>query len=147
MPVLPAHIVDDLSPAVLAQVDVDVGVLGSIGVGEPLEEQAVPHRARVGQPEHEPDHRPDARPARQRRDAAHTTPVDEVPDDQEVRADELVGQNAQLAFEARPLFGVAGRVAVENARAVTPHHPRLGHHSKSQVAVEFELLGVECVPG
>jgi len=66
-PVLLAHVVDDAAQPVLAQVDIDIGVLGPVRVGEPLEQQPVFHRARVRQPQHVPHHRPHARPSGQRR--------------------------------------------------------------------------------
>jgi hypothetical protein len=99
VPVLLADVVDDLAPPVLAEVDIDIGVLGPVGVGEALEEQAVVDGAGVGEAEHEPDHRAHARATGERGDAALAPPVHEVPDDQEVRADQLVGEDLELAVE------------------------------------------------
>ena len=47
VPVLAAHIINDAPAPVLAQVDIDIGILASIGIGESLEEQAVSHGAGV----------------------------------------------------------------------------------------------------
>src|SRR5690606_3202679 len=100
VPVLLADVVDDLLPAVLADVDIDVGVLGAVGVGEPLEEQAVLHGAGVGQAQAVADHRADARATGVGRDAAPPRFAHEVPDDQEVRRDALVRQDLEFAVQA-----------------------------------------------
>ena len=47
--VLLPDVLDDLVPPLLAEVDVDVGRLGAVGVEEPLEEQVVLERADVAQ--------------------------------------------------------------------------------------------------
>ena len=101
MAVLLAHVVDHGGAAVLADIDIDIGVLGAVGIGESLEQQAVLLRARVGEAEHVARHRADARTTRVRGNAALARPVHEVPHDQEVRADRLVGEDLELAVEAR----------------------------------------------
>jgi hypothetical protein len=118
--VLLAHVLEDLAAAVLAEVDVDVGVLGAVGVGEALEEQPVLDRARVGEAEGVADHGADAGAAGHRRDAAPARFGDEVPDDQEVGADLLAGEHGELALEAGAV-GVGDAVA-----AVAPDEAGLG---------------------
>ena len=58
--VLLAHVVDDLLPVGLADVDVDIGHLVSRRVHEPLEQQVVPHRVHVAQAQAVADERADA---------------------------------------------------------------------------------------
>ena len=87
MAVLLAHIVDDGRATILANIDVDIGILRAIGIGETLEEQAVFFRARVAETEHIARHRANARTTRRCGNAALTRPVHEVPHDEEVRAD------------------------------------------------------------
>ena len=97
--VLVADVLDDRGPAVLADVDVDVGVFAAIGVGEALEEQAVLHRAGVGQAEAVADHGAHARAARRGGNVAPPRFIDEIPNDEEVGGDGLFGEYLQLAVE------------------------------------------------
>ena len=157
MPVLAPDVVDHLGAPVLAEVDIDVGELGTIRIGEPLEEQAVAHRAGVGESQHIADHGAHARAARVGRNALAPAPRDEVPDDQEVSRDVLVGQNFEFALEADDLFflGTATlRVALPrphaerggiHIQAIAPDKTRLGDHAKGGVALVFRL-GLQLLP-
>ena len=131
--VLLAHVLDDRAAAVLAEVDVDVGVFAAVRVGEALEEQAVAHRARVGEAEHVAHHGADARATRGGGDAVLARPVDEVPHDEEVGADGLVGKHLQLALGAR---AHGGRDAVD---AVAPDEAGFGKIAQRTVAVGAQL--------
>jgi hypothetical protein len=92
------------------------------------------YRAGVGQPQDVADHRPHARAAGIGRDPALPRPVHDVPDDQEVGADLLVGQDLQLAVEPRAnLFG-------DSLRPVPPGEPGLAQVAQGTVAVEGNLL-------
>ena len=64
--VLLADILDDLVPPFLAEVDIDVGGLGAIGVEEPLEQEVVLERADVAQVKHVAHQRATGRPAPRR---------------------------------------------------------------------------------
>ena len=78
-----------LPPAVLADVDVDIGHLVAARVHEPLEQQPVLDRIDVAQPQQVAHHRADARASGADGDAVVAGVVAEVPDDQEVRAELL----------------------------------------------------------
>ena len=82
--VLLPDVLDHLVAALLAQVDVDVGRLGAIGVEEPLEEQVVLERADVAELEQVADERAAGRSAGRGGNAPLARVADEVPDDQEV---------------------------------------------------------------
>ena len=135
--VLAAHVVDHLPTAVLADVDIDVRILGAVGIGEPLEEQPVPLRAGVGEPQHVPDHRPHARAAGRGGDASLLGPVDDVPDDQEVGADELVREYLELPLEAGADLGG------EAVGAVAPPQTGFAQVAHGAVAGVLELRGRE----
>ena len=132
--VLGADVIDHGAAAVLADVDVDVGVLGAVGVGEPLEQQTVLHRTRVRETEHETDHRAHARSTGARGDVRLARPVHDVPADQEVCADELVGEDLELAIEPGALH------IVDTVRPVPPDRARLGEHAQRAVALRLELV-------
>ena len=129
--VLLADVLQDLGPAVLAEVDVDVRVLAAVRVGEALEQQAVTHRAGVGEPERVADHRADARAARGGRDVALPGLVDEVPDDQEVGADSLAGEDREFMVET-------AAVRVLDPVAVAPGEARLAELAQRPVAVGMQ---------
>ncbi|MEM1164959.1 MAG: hypothetical protein AAGI30_01565 [Planctomycetota bacterium] len=128
--VLLADVLDDPLPPVLAQVDIDIGVLGTIGVSEPLEEQAVPHRAGVGEAEQVPDHGADARTTGERGDAVLTGPVHEVPHNQEVGRDRLIRKDAQLAIEARTHIRHEGIVFAWHRRLACASERGCGLHRR-----------------
>ena len=134
MAVLLAHVVDQLGAAVLAHVDVDVGVLAAVRVGEPLEEQPVADRARRRQSQHVTDHGADAGTARRGRNAAPTRFVDEIPHDQEVRRDPLVRENPQFAIE--PFVDLVGDIV-----AIPPRQPEAAQFAQGLVAQAGELVG------
>ena len=99
--VLPGDVLDDLAPARLAEVDVDVGQADALGVQEALEEQVVLHRVDVGDAQAVGDEaarrraaaRPDGNPLLPR-------VADEVPDDQEV-AREAHARMTPISFSSR----------------------------------------------
>ena len=101
VPVLLSHVIQHATAAILTDVHVDIGVFASIGVGEALEQQTEALRTRVRQAQHVAHHRAHAAAAGQRRNAVAPGPRHEVPHDQEVRRDALVGQHLQLALQAR----------------------------------------------
>ncbi len=148
MPVLLTDIVDDIAAAVLTQIDIDVGVFGAVGIGESLEEQTILDGARVREAERVADHRPDARATGHRRHAALAAPVHEVPHDQEVRRDRLVGEDLEFALEALPdralLVGGARLVVgvVKDGRPVAPDQTGVGEVAKGVITLflEFRLF-------
>ena len=129
--VLLADVLQDLRPAVLAEVDVDVRVLAAVRVGEALEKQAVTHRAGVREPERVADHRADARAARCGRDVALPGFVHEVPDDQEVGADPLAGEDREFMVET-------AAVRVLDPVAVAPGEAGFAELAQRPVAVGMQ---------
>ena len=114
--VLLPDVLDDLVAPLLAEVDVDVGRLGAIGVEEPLEQEVVLDRADVAQVQDVADQGAAGRPARRGRDAALASVADEVPDDQEIRGEAHALDDAQLVVQ--PLPGRGRRwIAVALAQA------------------------------
>ena len=105
--VLLLHVLDDLAPAVVAEVDVDVGHRDPLGVEEALEDQAVAQRVEVGDAEgvgHEAARRrpapgPDGDPALAR-------VADEIGHDQEVARVAGLADHVELVVE--PLAGLLG---------------------------------------
>ena len=135
MAILLPHIGDDIAAPVLADVDVDVGVFRPVWIREPFEEQPVLHRASVGKAEDIADHGAYAGTAGVCGNAALVGPVDEVPDDQEVRADVLVRKDCQF-----PLEPVAD-VLCDAIFAVSPDQTRLTKVAECVVATRLELFG------
>ena len=100
-PVLLRHVLDDLAAARLAEVDVDVGHRDPLGVQEPLEEEVVAERVDLRdaqRPRHD-------RPGRAARGPGPTAMpclarvADEVRDDQEVRREAHLLDDADLVLE------------------------------------------------
>ena len=135
MAVLLSNIVDDRGAPILTDIDVDVGILRTIRIGESLEEQAVLLRTRVGKSEHKARHRPNARATRASRNPALTRPIHEVPNDKKVRADRLVGQNPQLAIETR------ANLLRHAVVAIAPDEPGLAKILERDIAVGLEISG------
>ena len=48
MPILLAHILDHLPAPILAQVDINIGILRPVRIGKPLKQQPIMHRTRIG---------------------------------------------------------------------------------------------------
>ena len=114
--VLLADVVDHLVAPLLAEVDVDVGRLGAIGVEKPLEQQVVLDRADIAEVQDVADQSTACRPARRRRNAALASIADEVPDDQEIGGEAHPIDHAQLVVQ--PLLGRGRRwIAVALAQA------------------------------
>ena len=100
------HVLDDLVAAAHVEVHVDVGHLLALGVQEALEDQPVPQRVEVGDPQAVRDHRAGGRPAaRADPDAALAREPDQVPDDQEVAGEPHVPDDGQLRVDARADLG------------------------------------------
>ncbi len=156
MPVLLADVVDHIAPPVLAEVDIDIRIFAAIRVREPLEQQAILHRAGVGEPEHIAHHGAHARATRVGRDALTPSPAHKVPHDQEVRRDVLVGENLQLALQpsslgirldlGTPTLGVGFLFRFQTAhsesgctQAVPPDEPGLRQHPQRDITLALGL--------
>ena len=113
-------VVDHVLPAVAAEVDVDIGRLGPVGVEEPLEQQVVLQRADVAQAEHVRHDRAAGRTAGAAGDAFFHREADEVPHDQEVARVAHLLDDAQLEREPLPM-------RVGDAVAVSPGHSLLAN--------------------
>ena len=109
--VLRGHVPDHLVAPALVEVHVDVGHLDPPGVQEPLEDQVVPERIEVGDPQRVRDHRTRGRaPAGPDADAVLAREPDQVPHDQEVAREPHRRDHAELlldAFEDRSGVSVA----------------------------------------
>jgi hypothetical protein len=104
--VLGRHVVDDLAPALEAEVDVEVRHRDALGVEEALEEQVVLERIDVRDAQAVGDDGAGARAAaRPHGDAVLLGPVDEVPDDEEVARELHLDDDAELVFRALPDLG------------------------------------------
>ena len=103
-----ADVLDDLGPAVLAEIDVDIRRADAFGIQEPFEQQLELDRINVGDAHGVGNQRTCRRTTpRSDRDAVFFGPVDEVPDDEEIVHEPLFLQNGNLQGVA-PLhfFGV-----------------------------------------
>ncbi len=118
LPVLPGDVGDDLVPAPVAEIDVEIGHGHALGVEEALEEQAVLQRIDVGDLEAVGHEGARARaPARAHGDAVLLGVMDEVPDDEEVAGEAHGGDDGKLVLE--PLRRL-GRHRVESLREPCP---------------------------
>ena len=97
------HVIDHLAAPQVVEVDVDVRHADPLGVQEPLEDQAVPQRIDVGDPERVGHQRPGHRAAaRAHADPAPARVRDEVADDQEVGGEPHAADHVELVLEAAP---------------------------------------------
>ena len=83
--ILPLHVVDDLPPALLAEVDVDVGHRDAVGVEETFKQEVVVERINLGDAQavgHQGAGR--AAPPRPHRDVSAAGEADEIHDDEEI---------------------------------------------------------------
>ena len=108
--VLLPHVVDDVLPAGLAHVDIDIGHLVAGRVHEPLEQQVVPQRVHVAQAQAIADDRADAAAPGPHGNVVRAGVIAEVPDDQEV-AGKALGLN-HLEFAVEPLFDRGRHLAI-----------------------------------
>ena len=108
--VLLPYVVDDLLPAGLAHVDVNIGHLVSRRVHEPLEQQVVPQRVYVAQAQAIADNRADAATPGPHGNVVLAGVIAEVPDDQEVARKALGLDHLELAVE--PLLDLGRHLAV-----------------------------------
>ena len=107
--VLPVHIVNDLLPAVVAEVDVDIGHGHPLRVQEPLEEQVVPDGLDVGDLQAVGHDAPrGGASARPYGDAVAPGVIDEIPHDQEVVHIPHAADDAKLVV--KPLLQGLSRV-------------------------------------
>ena len=142
-PVLAGDVVDDLAPAALAEVDVDVGQGDAFRVEETLEDQVELHRVDVGDLQAPGDEAPRRRPpARTHRNALLAGVADEVPDDQEVAGIAHPDDDVDLVREPGLVVGdgvlqLPG-VRLPPQRLEAPPEPLPGH--VLEVAVERERL-------
>ena len=98
--VLAPHVLDHLAPALVAEVDVDVGHRDPLGVQEALEEKAVRQRVQVRDPQRVGDQRARRRASsRPHRDPVFARPADEVPSDQEVARVARLEDHVELVAE------------------------------------------------
>jgi hypothetical protein len=81
VPVFLADVVDNPAPARLADVDIDIGRLISLGVHKTLEEQVVFERVNIAQAETVADERPDRATPCSDGDIVFVGVIAEVPDD------------------------------------------------------------------
>ena len=104
-PVFFDDVIDDLLPALEAEVHVDIGHGHALGVQEALEDEAVFHRVKVGDPERVGDDR--ARrgaSARTDRDPVVLGKFDIVPDDEEVIDKPHAFDRVELILKARAVL-------------------------------------------
>ena len=99
-----AHVADHPCPTLLADVDVDVRILLPLGVGEALEEESVPDGIHGGHIERIAEQGGHAAAAGRSGNSVFTRKAHEVVDDQEVGAVSLAFDDAELPFQALPVF-------------------------------------------
>ena len=98
--VLVFHVLDDLAPALVAEVDVDIRHRDPFWVEESLEEEPELQRVQVGDPErvgHDGARRRTS--PRPYRNAVASRPVDEAPGDEEVTGIPGLGDDTELVVE------------------------------------------------
>ena len=110
LPVAPAHVVEHLLSAVLAEVDVDVGLLLARRIHEALEHQAVVHGVDVRHPERVRHQDPAGAAPHAHGNAAVPGEVHEVPHDQEVIDVAQLFDDTQ--FVLQPLLHLGFQLAV-----------------------------------
>ena len=107
------HVVDHFFAAVHAKVDVEIGHGHTFGVQEPLEQQAVAQRIKVGDGQGIGHQRPRARsPARPNGNALFLGPLNEISHDQEIAGETHLFDDTQ--FKLQPLGVVVHRHCVRN---------------------------------
>ena len=107
-----AHILDDLSAAALAEVDVHVRRADAFGIQEAFEDEVEAQGINVGDAHDIGNERACRRaPARANGDAMVFCPFDEIPDDQEVTGEVHLVDDAQFVVESgAQLFAIERRV-------------------------------------
>ena len=81
MTIFLTHIIQDNSSTILADINVDIGILAAIWIGETLEEQSILFRACIRQTQYISNHRANARSTRRGGDSPLPSPTDKVPHD------------------------------------------------------------------
>ena len=102
-----ADVFDDVRPAVVGEINVNIRRVDAFGVEEALEQQPVADRVHVGNPQQVSHDGPGGGPARHAGDALLVPVADEVADDQEV-ADEP-GLLDHLQLELQPVHDAFDR--------------------------------------
>ncbi len=159
-PYLPRDVLDDLVPAVLAEVDIEVRHRHALGVEEALEEQVVRDGIQVRDPQRVGHERARARAtSRPHRDVGPLGPVDEVLDDEEVAAEPHLLDDAKLQVEAGAVDvrvelraglvqflealveALEGQLRHEAVRGVAVGHLEGGQHGLAELELQVALLG------
>ena len=105
LPVLPGHILDDLLPALVLEIHIDIGHGHTLRVQETLEDEIVPHRVDIGDPDAVRDEGARRRAsARSHRDVMCLRIVHIIPDDQEVLDEAHARDRIELIVETRPVL-------------------------------------------
>ncbi len=100
MTILATDVVDQLRPADLTHVDVEIGHLIAIRVEEPLEIEPIAQRVEVRDAQAIPDHRTTSASAGRRRYPLRMGMPHHVPNNQEVAAKALLGDHLKLVVDA-----------------------------------------------
>ena len=87
MSIFLTHIIQDNASTILANINVDIGILASIWIRETLEEQSIFFRACIGQTQYISHHCANARATCRCWNAPLPSPTDKVPHDQKVCTD------------------------------------------------------------
>ncbi len=134
--VLLLYVADHFFPAVLAEVDVEVGHRHAFRIKEPLEEQPEPQGVEVGDGQRPRDERSGPRSApRPDRDTVRLRPLDEVRHDQEVARELHLGDDVHLEGEPLPVV-----VFAEPRRRRHGREP----HPQPLLSLPLQFCGLRC---
>ena len=112
LPVLPGHVLDDLLPALVLEIHIDIGHGDTLRIQETLEDEIVTHRVDVGDADAVRDEGARRRAsARSHRDVMGLRIVHIIPDDQEVLDEAHAGDRVELIVETRPVLLAVRAVA------------------------------------
>ena len=119
--VLPVYIINDLSPAVHAEIDIDIRHADPVRVEEALEIEVVFHRVHVGDLQSVAHHAPGgAAPAGAHGDALGFGVMDEIADDEEVFVEAHVVDGLQLEIQLAFELRGPGSVPLRQPRLAEP---------------------------
>ena len=137
--VLAGHIVDDLLPALVAEVHVDVGHGHALGVQEALEQQLILQRVQHGDAQGiRHDGACAAAAPRADHDAVLLGVVDEIPHDEEVIHIPHAGNHAQLVVQAGVGLVALLRVGIQAGNALMAQP---GQHAQGRFALGYGVMG------
>jgi hypothetical protein len=128
-PVFFAHVFNDVRATVVSEVDVDIGRIDTLGIQEALEQQAVANRIHVRDFEQIGDKRTSRAAAGHARDPLAAPVLDEIRDDQKVRNEPGLFDDAQLHLQpVNHNFNCGGnfRLCMQR-RARIPLNRPIGH--------------------